>query len=771
VIHRDIKPGNIILTRNGTKLLDFGLAKLRQETSPGVRMSRLTTLKENPTAEGTILGTLQYMSPEQLEGKLEEIDGRTDIFSLGMVVYEMATGRRAFEGRSSASLIGAILKDNPPPISSLRPMTPPALDRVVKRCLAKDPEDRWQTARDLEMELKWIAEGGPQAGSPAPASSRHDFRRWITWALAATAVVLALLMASIVYFRPTPSNVAPVYFSVAPPDNGVFPPLQNFPNSVSLSPDGSKLAFVATNPSGRSQLWIRSLDSPAALPLPGTDNGHGPFWSPDSRFLAFYVGGKLKKIAVSGGPAQTLVEDAPLATYVGGTWNHAGVILFTRYAGGGYRIERVSAAGGTSVPATTFDNSRQEYGHAWPDFLPDGNHFLYSASNANAEKSAIYIGSLDSKERRLLLNANSNAVYVPGYLLFNRQGTLLAQPFDSRRLELAGEAVPVAEGIASNASSGGATFSASENGVLAYRRGDGSAQRTLVWVSRDGTERPVAAPPRNYQQPRLSPDERRLALQIDEGGAYIWLYDLARETLTRLTFDRNQNETPLWTRDGSRVVFYAPENGPLNLYWQLADGTGQPERLLASQVNHVPMSWSPDGSLLAFTQATFGRDIWVLSLADRKARPFLQTPSIEGGAQFSPDGRWMAYVSDESGRAEIYVQPYPGPGGKWQISADGGTEPMWNPNGRELFYRSGNHKMMAVDVTLQPSFSAGAPRLLFERQYVFTPLPQTFPYYDVSRDGQRFLMVKESAAGASEQIHVVVNWIEDLRRRLPAGTK
>jgi len=763
--HRDIKPGNIMLTKSGSKLLDFGLAKLKQDAAPAVPASQLPTLKENPTVEGTILGTLQYMSPEQLEGKVDTIDGRTDIFAFGAVVYEMATGKKAFEGKSSVSLMGAILKDNPPPISSLQPMTPPALDRVVKKCLAKEPEKRWQAASDVCDELKWIAEGGSQAGVPTPVVARHQPRQWIAWASVAAAVLVAVLVASVAYFRPAPAEVAPVRFTIGPPENGVFPPFQNFPNSFSLSPDGSKLAFVATDSSGRSQLWIRALDSPIAQRLPGTENPTQPFWSADSRFLGFSAERRLKKIAVSGGPAQTVAEGFPTG---GGSWSREGVILFAQAQAVGPTLQRVSAAGGATTPVTALDGSQKENGHFWPHFLPDGNHYLYFARSTNAENNAIYVASLDSEERKLLLNANSNPVYVsPGYLLFNRQGTLMAQSFDAGRLELTGEAIPVAEGVTLNAATGRAAFSASENGVLAYRGGEGATQRTLVWVSRNGTEQPLAAPARNYQQPRLSPDGRRLGLQIDEVGSQIWIFDLARETLTRLTFEGNRSEIPLWTPDGQRITFYATPEGPQNLFWQPADGTGKRERLTTANFSHVPGSWSPDGQLLAFNENvnSGGRDIWVLRLSDRKAEPFTQTPFIEGAPQFSPDGRWLAYISDESGRPEIYVQPYPGPGGKWLLSTEGGTEPMWNRNGRELFYRNGD-RMMSVEVRTQPTFSAGRPRMLFERQYVTSPFPQTFPHYDVSSDGQRFLMVKQGGQTPA-QINIVLNWPEELKSRAP----
>jgi serine/threonine protein kinase len=758
VTHRDLKPSNIMLTRSGTKLLDFGLAKLQQEETPGSLLSRMSTAGDELTAQGTIIGTLQYMAPEQLEGK--GADARTDIFAFGLMVYEMATGKKAFEGKSQASLIAKILETEPAPISLLQPMTPPALDHLVRRCLAKDPDERWQSARDVSEQLKWISETRSQAAVAVASVSRSPERRrtGLAWVAATAALVIAAIAASALYLRRTPSpETHAIRFTVGPPENGSFFPAPNF---LTISPDGTKLAFVAAEASsGKQQLWVRGLDSATAQPLPGTENPTQPFWSADSRFLGFNADGKLKKIAVSGGPALTLAEKPPS----GGTWNGEDVILF-----GGGAIYRVSAAGGAATPVTTLDTSRGEVAHFWPYFLPDGKHFLYLAYCSNPEKNAIFVGSLGSKDRKLLLNATSNPVYVPpGYLLFDRQGTLMAEPFDAVRLELTGEAVPIAEGVQFNATGGRTAFAASNNSVLAYRGGEQASALTMVWVSRNGTEQRLAAPPHSYTMPRVSPDGRRVAAGIEEADSQIWLYDLGRETLTRLTFDGTGNIDPIWTPDSKRIVFKGKGQ---RLFWQPADGSGPAEELTRSELStdNVPGSFSPDGQVLTFMELSPGFEIFTLPLADGKPQPFIRSPSNGTAPRFSADGHFIAYASNESGRSEIYVRPYPGPGGKWQISTDGGGEPVWNPKGRELFYRSGN-KMMAVDVTTQETFSAGNPKMLFEGLYV--PTPRSFQDYDVSPDGQRFLMLKAAGQGqVSPQINVVVNWTEELKQ-VPPGNK
>ena len=777
VTHRDIKPGNIMLIPqggNGTKLLDFGLAKLKQAAAPAsIPMSQLPTLKENPTIQGTLLGTLQYMSPEQVEGKIDEIDGRADIFAFGAVLHEMATGKRAFEGKSSASVLGAIMVSEPPPMSSLQPMTPPALERVVKRCLAKDRDERWQSAYDLWQELKWIAGGGSQVGMPAPvvASRKGPLSNLrVAWSVAAVILVAALAVGAFTYLRRAPADSQSVQFSVGPPEKATFSVAPMF---LTISPDGSKLAFVADS-SGKAQLWIRPLDSEAAQALAGTENPNQPFWSPDSRFLAFYADGKLKKIAVAGGPPQTLAE-APGNTQ--GTWSREGIILFTPTTPG--TIHRVSAAGGAATPVTTLDASRKEDGHWWPQFLPDGNHFLFLALSTNPENNAIYAGSLDSPEKKLLLNAISSVVYVPqGYLLFNREGTLMAQPFDAERIELTGEAVPIAEEVQFNAVQGRTAFSVSENGVLAYRHGPSTGNLRLAWIDRAGKAVETFGAPGGYLGIDLSPDGKRIAVhRHDASGGDIWLFDSARRgTMLRFTFDASQdNSMPIWSPDGSRIAFGSLRDGKWGIYQKPANGTGREELLFESELLKTPMSWSPDGKFIVYwvNDPKTGSDQWVLPLTgDRKPVAILQTPFNENQPQISPDGKWIAYASNETGRAEIYVRPFPSGEGKWQISTNGGVLPRWRRDGRELFYLGAITLGKAISVRVNsagPTFEYGDPSELFASGYF--NLPHTGGNYHpfaVSPDGQRFLIPRLESTGGGETaaapITVVLNWTAGLRK-------
>jgi eukaryotic-like serine/threonine-protein kinase len=752
ITHRDLKPGNIMLTKSGAKLLDFGLAKLKQEASPaGAPLSQLPTAKDAITAQGTILGTLQYMAPEQLEGK--QADARTDIFAFGAVVYEAATGKKAFEGQSQASVISAIMSSDPAPMSSLQPMTPPTLDRVVKKCLAKEPERRWQAASDVCDELKWIAEESAPRTAPAvaPATAVRVGRRWV--APLALACVFAAAIAVLAVWILKPAAPKPVTrFAMS------LPPGQRLDQGapVAISPDGTRLVYAAGPSILTTQLYIRAMDGLEARPIPGTEGGGDPFFSPDSQWIGFESRGPLMKVSVNGGVPVSLA-DATVASFFGASWGSQGKIAFAPQAGS--PIQQIPDTGGSPQPLTRLEKG--ENSHRWPEFLPGGKGVLFEVGQGVPSKIAAQMPG--TSEHRDLLPAGSFPRYAPsGHLIYLQGSNLMAVPFDPQRLAITGAAVPVMGGVLPG------QYSFSSTGSLVYVPGSvEAAQLKLVWVDRKGAEQPVAAPAHNYVLPKVSPDGKRVAAGIEEADSQIWLYDLGRDTVTRLTFEGSGNIDPVWTPDGKRVVFKGTGN---RLFWQPADGSAGAEPLTSSELagNNVPGSWSPDGQVLAFMEINpdTGYDIYTLPLKDGKPQPFVRTASLETAPRFSPDGHFIAYVSDESGRVEIYVRSYPGPGGKWQISTEGGTEPVWNPKGRELFYRNGN-KMVAVDVSTQPTFSAGKPKMLFEGPYV--PTPRSFPDYDVSPDGQRFLMLKANEqAQAPAQINVVLNWFEELKRRVPA---
>jgi serine/threonine protein kinase len=763
ITHRDLKPGNVMLTKSGTKLLDFGLAKLTQEAAPATPDSQLPTMKSAITGEGTILGTLQYMAPEQVEAK--EVDARTDIFAFGAVVYEMATGKKAFEGKTSASVMAKILEAEPPSMASLQPMTPSQLDRVVKKCLAKEPEKRWQAASDVCDELKWIAEGGSQAGLAAPLATRRKSRERLAWSVAVAALVAALALGAFEYLQRTPQGAQATRFFVSPPETWTLARTGTVTSGstapLSVSPDGRRIAFVAGSPDGKYLLWVRSLDTLTAQALAGTEGASSPFWSPDSTALGFFAGGKLKKVDVSGGPAITL-SDAPENR--GGTWSRDGVIVFN--PGNRTALQKVSASGGVPTAATALGQG--EVGHYRPSFLPDGRHFLYRGSAGSETSGPIYLGSLDSAERKVLLNADaSNVVYTQGHLLFLRETTLMAQPFDLRRLALTGSAFPIAEQIQTQGNfppSG--VFSASENGVLAYQGGGATANSQLVWFDRTGKQIGVLGDPAAYGSVELSPDGRQASVSIpDEAGKGrdIWLYDVARGLRTRFTFDRANALESIWSPDGSRVVFNSGRKGHLDLYQKASSGSGAEEVLLEDNLDKYPVSWSPDGRFILYSSVggPTGLDLFVLPLfGDRKPLPFLQTQFAEGSGRYSPDGRWVAYASNESGKFEVYVAPFPGPGGKWQISTAGGDWPRWRRDGNEIFYLTPGNALMAAAVNGKgSSLEVGAVKPLFQ-----TRATRLEDRYAVSADGQRFLINTSPEQATSAPITVVLNWAAGLKK-------
>jgi serine/threonine protein kinase/Tol biopolymer transport system component len=771
VIHRDLKPANVKVTPEGrVKVLDFGLAKAFAGDG-GLDLSNAPMLSAMGTEEGRILGTPAYMSPEQARGK--PVDKRTDIWAFGCVLYEMLTGKEAFRGETLSDTIAAVL-EREPAWEVLPPETPVKIRDLLRRCMQKDSQRRLRDIGDARIEIE---EALVEPTAPAK-STRARWRGPLVWG--GTSLLLVAAIASLATWNlrrlPLPQPVSRLTITLPP--GRQLAGLENGPD-VALSPDGTHLAYVVRQ-GDTTQIYLRAIDSLEARPISGTEGATEPFFSPDGQWLGFFAGGKLKKISVSGGAALTLCD---VSNSAGGSWGSRGTIIFGNFAGG--PLQQVSDAGGTPQPLTRLEKG--ETSHGFPDLLPSGKAVLFSASSSASlwTDAQVAVQRIGTGERRNLVQGGMYPQYAPtGHLVYAQEGNLMAVPFDSQRLTTTGSAVPVVENVLQSTSLGDAEYSFSATGSLVYVPGVQSAPLRLVWVNRNGAEQPVPAPARPYRLPRLSPDGRRLAVDIAEQGSQVWLYDFPRETLTRFTFEGNANNGAVWTPDGKRIAFISNKEGPRNIFWQLADGSGGLERLTTSEYLHIPGSWSPNGQLLAFAESnpTTGFDIWVLRMGDssqgsgqvpsagsgqgRKAQVFLRTPFNEQAPQFSPDGRWLAYVSNESGRSEIYVQPYPGPGGKWQLSTEGGKEPLWNRNGRELFYRSGN-KMMAVEITTQPSFSAGTPKVLFEGPYQLLALSS--PNYDVAPDGQRFLMLKPIEQAA--QINVVLNWFEELKRRVPTGNK
>jgi len=747
ITHRDLKPANIMVTKKGVKLLDFGLAKIDKPIDVAEE-----TVTAGLTMKGQILGTLVYMSPEQLQGK--EADSRSDLFSFGCVLYEMITGKRAFDGASPASVIAAILER---PAPSVAEVAPHALDRVVKRCLEKDPEMRWQNARDLEAALTLVT--APEASLPAA-------RPTLWMAATAAATIVAVLAAWTWWRQPALKAPLPLRFSLYAPPGAEF--TNPFFGSA-ISPDGGLLAFTAQKKGAPSlTLWVRPMDSFAARELPGTENANGVFWSPDSKSIGFVANDKLKRIDVAGGAAQTLC-DAP--NFEGGSWSPDDVILFGSTEGG---LRRVPAAGGTSTAVTAPPAREVGLGHRYPHFLPDGRSFLYTLPTIDEKEGGIFVASLDKPNQPVRLVASDvKAVYapprdgLPGYLLWLRDQALMAQPFDAQSKRMTGEPLPVADGVMTGIVTDGrrAAFSISSTGVLVYR-GGGSAGFQLTWMSRDGKAEVVtgAAIDRRNGDPALSPDGRRVLLDREITGNFdVWLYELSRSVMTRLTFNPGRDWFAIWSPDGREIAFSSQRNGSYGIYRKDAGGGTQEELLVGGSKTFIrPSSWSRDGSYLLYTD---GNDIYVLPLtgdrADRKPVPYLNTPFQESHPQFSPDGKWVAYVSNESGRDEIYTQTFPLSGGKWQVSNNQATEPRWRGDGKELFFLSGTKLWAASVRTSTGRVEIDPPHELFEiANYVGPDY-----HYDAARDGQRFLLTSPPGfIDALGPLNVVSDWQAGLKK-------
>jgi eukaryotic-like serine/threonine-protein kinase len=765
IVHRDLKPGNIMLTAGGAKLMDFGLAKplgvqtaaSGSGTAPPSFTAVATLSGPSPlsplTTAGSIVGTIQYMAPEQIEGK--EADARSDIFAFGAVLYEMAAGKRPFSGKSQISMASSILESDPAPITELKPNTPAAFEHVVTTCLQKNPEERYQSAQDIKLELQWIATGRPAPGVatavPAPAKKKER----IGWVAAVVAAIVLTAAAVMLFYHPA-QPVRSIRAVIDSPEKTTFNLTGDSAGPPVLSPDGSSIAFAATGADGRTGLWVRPTNGLEARALPGTEGAIFPFWSPDSRSLGFFAESKLKTIELDGGSAQVIC-DVPLGR--GGAWGPGGVILFSPAPS--TPLMRVSASGGAPVAVTKVDPALYT-SHRWPFFLPDGKHFLYIALHHDPSKSAnntIYYASLDGKENRPLFRSQSNAVSASGFLLFGRGDQLMGQAFKPSSGTLSGEPQSVAKGVMNDSSTWHVDASASDDGLLVFGSG-ASGDLQLVWMDRSGKEiGTIADKLPDLQQAVLSPQGDRVALQLNAGETDLWVLDLARGVRTRLTFGPIGNVSPIWSPDGKWIAYSSARSGQFALCRKPSDGSGAEETLLTETEQLALHDWSRDGKYLLFSRPISGgpfRQLWSLPLEGER-KPSLVLERGTAG-KLSPDGRWLAYVSAESGTLQVYVVPFGGGQGKWQVSANGGTQPSWSKDGKELFYMDLTFNLVAVPVT-----NAGGALQFGAVQTLVKTWSAPTVFYDVSPDSKKFLLDRV-AQQVSQSVTVVTNFTAGLKK-------
>jgi serine/threonine-protein kinase len=778
IVHRDLKPGNVMLTKGGAKLLDFGLAKPGvthgfAATAFGVTQSVTPTMTTPPnlTGQGAVLGTLQYMAPEVLEGG--EADARSDIFAFGCVLYEMLTGRKAFAGKSQVSLIGAILKDNPAPIAA-RPDLAPALIWLVGRCLAKDPGERRQTAAGLVSQLEWIAEGGG-AVAAAPSGTRPSWR--LVAGGSAVLLLIAAAATAVWFLRPAADAPQPFRFTI-PMDGENRIATASAQPDLAISSDGSYIVYLGGASVGSRSFWLRRFNQLETEPLGAvgsTTNLSGPAVSPDGQWLAFGMAQVVSKMPVAGGAPVTLARTSAGSSVIGMSWGTDDRIVFAttdRTTG----LLRMPAAGGEPEVLTTPDRQKGEDDHILPFVLPGNRAVLFTINRPiGFADYQVAVYDMAARTWKVLIDQASHAVFTStGHLVFAAGGGLRAVPFDPDRLEILGTPVQVIDQAAVKLT-GAADFAVAANGTLVYvpSRVDATTeQRTMVWVNRQGDEEPIdGLPPRAYLVARVSPDGNRVALDLRDQENDIWSWDLRFRTLTRLTFDPSQDMFPVWAPDGKRLFFSSARSGFPNLYVQAADGASNADRLTAAETNQLALSIDPSGSRLLFRDSgAKGGDVGLLSLDPKPvASPLLQGEYLEDNATISPDGRWVAYDSTESGRREVYVRPFPEAGSaREQISSSGGMKPLWSPNGRELFYVDLNANLMLVPVRTASGFQRDAAQRLFSAAPYYGTNVRNF---DISRDGQRFLMIKELPAVKEARLdvtlNVVVNWLEELKQRVP----
>jgi eukaryotic-like serine/threonine-protein kinase len=762
VVHRDLKPGNIMLTKAGAKLMDFGLAKAAVVTTDSSSLTvTLSTPMSHPlTAQGTVVGTFQYMSPEQVEGK--EADSRSDIFALGAVLYEMATGKRAFEGKTAASAMAAVLERDPAPMSSIQPMTPPAFERLVKICLAKDPDERWQTVHDVKLQLREIAQAGLQPASQAgaPAIVAAPVRRggpW-PWVVAAVFGVVAV-MAVIVAYTASHRAMLVVRTSINPPENAQFRFSGDNSGTPAISPDGRYIVFGAAGANGQ-ELYLRSLDNVTAQPLPGTEGGYFPFWSPDSRSIAFFTFDKLKRIDVGGSSAVTLC-DGSLGR--GGTWTRDGTILAAIFYNQG--IFRVPATGGTPTPVTKTDLVNYS-SHRWPSVLPDGKHFLYVAVNHDTPtgpNTGVFFASIDGKENRMLFSSLSNAIYANGRLLYIRDNALMAQPFDASAGKFTGDPKVLQEKVQYDSSIWRENVSVSDNGMMLYASGTVTGTESLSWYDRTGKQMGTVGDPGSFQELELSPDEKKLAVtDSNSAAASIWIYDLGGKLRNKLTYNSGVSHSPTWSPDGREIAFTSHQQSSIST---LTTSGGTPERILLSLPSRggispqptdpgygAVTSWSRDGKYLLYDKAF---TIYALPVfGDQK--PIKYTEGRQ--AVFSPDGHWVAYIYIQGGQApQVFVAPFPWTGAKWQVSQSAmGAEPRWRADGKELYYYDLSQIWAAEVDGSGSTFQVGASKPLFHLAMSAVSME-----YSPTHDGQRFIAIT-GTEGPSQQLTLVQNWTSEL---------